>query len=296
MLGRFFGLVGVSVVCVAACGGGAFSADDGEGDAGESNGGSGGKSSGGGAGKSTAGKGSGGNQTQAGNSSQGATGGDVSSGGMTNGGTNASGGVPGVSGTGGGMQGGSGGSVVAFMCETHDECPTSNSCHQPICDNGACDEVHVPDGPFHLQVAGDCKRMDCDDGEEKVVADLTDSNDNNECTIDSCSQNGVPTHKARFGEVCSNGGGTCNGEGQCVLCNRNNCPPAITCYAAICGNNGSCELKPRPAGDLCPHVNPNYVGDTYGQCDGTGVCMDCITSGGCQECCVCTLDHTCTDA
>jgi hypothetical protein len=290
MLGRFFGLVGVSVLCVAACGGGAFSsADDsgGEsGDSGSSTGGNGGKSSGNG-GKSSAGTSSGGDQTRAG-SSQGASGGDVSSGGMTSGGTSSNGGVPGVSGT-----GGSGGSVVASMCESPDECPTSNSCHEATCEDGVCDEVHVPDGPFHLQVAGDCKRMECQDGEELVVPDLQDSNDNNECTIDSCSQNGMPTHKARFGEVCSNGGGTCNGQGQCVLCDRNLCPPAITCYAAICGNNGSCELAPRPAGDLCPQVNVNDPSDTYGQCDGTGACVDCITSGGCGECCVCSAERKC---
>jgi hypothetical protein len=136
--------------------------------------------------------------------------------------------------------------------------------------------------------------MDCVDGEEKLVVDLNDSNDNNECTIDSCSQNGTPTHKPRFGEVCSNGGGTCNGGGQCALCNRNLCPPATPCSAPICGN-GSCQLAPRPAGDLCPHISPTDPNDTYGQCDGTGVCVNCVTSGGCNECCVC-LNQTCEDA
>ncbi len=288
MLGRFVSLVGVSLACMAACGGGAFSRANDDGDAGESGSASGGKSTSSGGKTTTGGKTSGGTGFVAGNGGQGATGATSSvGGGMSSGGSSSSGG----SGSGGGMQGGSGGSVVANQCESPDECPTSNSCHEPICDNGACDEVHAPDGPFHLQVEGDCKRMDCVDGEEKVVVDLTDSNDNNECTIDSCSQNGIPTHKARFGEVCSNGGGTCNGEGQCSLCNRNLCPAATTCFAPLCGN-GSCQLAPRPAGDLCPFQS-NDPNDQYGQCDGNGVCLDCVTSGGCGECCVCSLDHKC---
>lgn len=271
---------------MVACGGGAFSSAN---DDGESGSASGGKSTTS-AGESTSGgKSSGGTGSEAGS---GATGGTSSMGGMSSGGNTTSGGVS--SSGHGGMQGGDGGSVVGFQCQSPADCPTSNSCHEPTCDNGACDEVHVPDGPFHLQVAGDCKRMDCIDGEEKVVADTNDSNDSNECTIDSCSQNGIPTHKARFGEVCANGGGTCNGEGQCVLCNRNLCPAATTCFAAICGN-GSCQLAPRPAGDLCPLISPNDPNDQYGQCDGTGVCVDCVTSGACGECCVC-LNQTCIDA
>ena len=288
MLGRFLSLVGVSVLCVVACGGGAFSsATDPEAEGGDSGSGSGGKSSGT-AGKTSGGKASGGNQTQGGSSASGA-----SNGGMTSGGTNPGGGMVGVSGSGGGMQGGSGGSVVAFMCESPDECPTSNSCHEATCEGGVCDEVHVPDGPFMLQVPGDCKRLECKDGEEIIVPDLNDSNDNNECTVDSCSQNGVATHKVRFAEVCGNGGGTCNGEAKCEMCNRNLCPAATPCFAAICGG-GSCQLAPRPAGALCPHINPDDPSDTYGQCDGTGVCVDCVTSGGCGDCCVCTAEHKCT--
>jgi hypothetical protein len=288
MLGRFISLVSVSVVCMAACGGGAFSSAHDEGEGGESGSASGGTSSSTG-GKASGGKATGGTLNQAGTTTQGgsSTGGGATGGGMSSSGTSSSGGMINVS--------GSGGSVVAFMCESPDDCPVSNTCHEPICEGGACDEVHVPDGPYTLQVPGDCQRIDCEEGEEKLTPDLNDSNDNNECTIDSCSQNGIATHKARLGEVCQNGAGICNAEGTCALCNRDACPLATTCKVAVCINN-TCQLTYRTAGDLCPLVSPMDPNDQYGQCNGAGACVDCVTSGGCGECCVCSLDQHCIPA
>ena len=288
MLGRFVCGLGASVLFAAACGGGAFSSATDEG--------SGGSASGSGA-TGSGGKSSGGNKAQGGSVGQGGKAGANTGGstvaGMTSTGGNPGGGVASVSGNAGTMTGESGAPVVEGPeCFEPSDCDVSNSCHEATCDEGVCDEVHVPDGPFHLQVPGDCKRMDCVDGEEMLVVDVNDKDDGNECTTDSCSPNGVPMHKARFAAECNGGAGTCNADGNCQLCNRELCPPSTACSAAICGN-GSCQLAPRPVGELCPHQSPLDMNDTYGQCDGFGLCVDCVTSGGCGECCVCDQNRTC---
>ncbi|MGZ3423865.1 MAG: hypothetical protein ACXVEE_38740 [Polyangiales bacterium] len=57
------------------------------------------------------------------------------------------------------------------------------------------------------------------------------------------------------------------------------CPaPSNECMMATCVG-GTCGIGPRPAGTSC-----NMLTD---QCDGAGTCVDCVNSGGCDECCVC---------
>jgi hypothetical protein len=52
--------------------------------------------------------------------------------------------------------------------------------------------------------------------------------------------------------------------------------------------NGTCQQGPAPAGTFC-----NGFDD---QCNGAGVCVDCVNSGGCGECCVCNSMNQCIPA
>jgi hypothetical protein len=56
--------------------------------------------------------------------------------------------------------------------------------------------------------------------------------------------------------------------------------------------------------DLCMNgvpVNPpvprhEYCNGGADQCDGAGSCVDCTNSGGCGECCTCSINQTCVPA
>ena len=273
MRSRLICALAASIVCAVACGGGAFSgvADDGSSGSGATAGSSGGSKAQGGSSKGGSSKGGG---SSAGNSSAG----DVSSGGSAPGG-----GVVGTSGT--GMTGESGAPIVVVQCSSPSDCDVDSACQEPTCNSNECGKKDLPNGPFQLQVPGDCQRMDCLDGAETLVADAGDNDDNNECTEDSCTQAGSVLHKARYGVVCANGAGVCSAAGKCELCSRDACADPAPCKMAIC-EGGQCHLANRPAGELC-NLTPNDPIDPNDQCDGNGVCIDCVDNGGCGECCAC---------
>jgi hypothetical protein len=71
--------------------------------------------------------------------------------------------------------------------------------------------------------------------------------------------------------------GTGGGAPECVV--DAECPqPPQECSVGVC-SGGQCSVEPAQAGKLC-----NGLVD---QCDGLGVCIDCVDNGGCGECCVC---------
>lgn len=275
--------LGASIALVVACGGGAFTSADGDGGSSgsgaESGSSAGGKSSSGGKGSQGGSGVVGGAVSVAGNGS----GGDV-----TSGGTSPGGGVVGVAGN-----GGMAGTTPVAACDEPSDCDVDSLCAEPTCSSHECGSKPIADGPYKLQVPGDCQRMDCVDGKETLVVDIDDYDDNNECTSDSCYQNGTQRHEVHFSQVCGNGGGLCNAAGKCEMCNLDACPAATACHGPVC-SGGQCQLAPKPAGELC-NPTPNEP-DTYDQCDGNGNCVDCVTSGGCGECCVCGVNQTCQEA
>ena len=273
--------MGVSIVLFAACGGQPFSSEGAGGDAGK-----GGESAGSG-GKSTGTGGSKAGSTGKGGSSAGKAG-DTSVGGVIGGGGDVSiGGVVGISGT--GMTGEAGATVGS--CMDPSTCPKSSACVEATCNSGECGEKPVSDGPFGLQVPGDCKQARCEGGEEVIVAEPTDTDDKNPCTKDSCSMNGAAMHVAQTGQQCGNGG-VCSPTGACEMCPLD-CPvSADPCQVGYC-TGGMCKLAPAPIDKLCPLANGSNPGDQYGQCDGAGHCVDCTNSGACDEASVCSPDHKC---
>jgi hypothetical protein len=264
------------MILAAACGGEPFTS------AGSAGSGSGGDDSGGGKGSGGANAGAAG---KAGSSS--GRGGASSSGGAV--GAAGSLNVAGVLGISGSTPGGAGSSGTQ-PCVVASDCPRSSQCVQAFCTDGECSEENLPDGPFMLQVPGDCKQARCESGKEVLVVDATDSDDKVECTTDACNQNGMATHTARVGAECG-AGGLCSPEGKCEMCDRNQCPAADACHLPYCSAN-QCKLAPRPAGTIC---GSDAATDAR-QCDEQGSCVDCFDNGGCDEASACTAQHTCAPA
>jgi hypothetical protein len=210
------------------------------------------------------------------------------------GGSTASGGggTGGLSGVGGSETGGTAGapqdaSVDAsppLSCQSPSQCPAPQSvCAVATCSSQMCGTASLPAGPAPKQTPADCKRVVCtSNGIEAIVADDTDADDGNECTVDTC-MGGVATHTVSPGARC---GGTkyCDASGACVDCYKPiNCPVMVPeCYQNAC-RNGKCMVEPSPSGTLCN-------GQTD-QCNGAGSCVDCVNNGGCAECCVCSSNH-----
>ncbi len=201
--------MGVSIVLFAACGGQPFSTGGAAGDSG-----SGGESAGSG-GKSS---GTGGSSSKAGTSGKGGSSsgkaGDTSVGGVIGvGGDVSIGGVIGVSGTG---MTGEAGAPVGMSCSDPSMCEVSSACVEATCNSGDCGEKNLPDGPFSVQVPGDCKQARCEGGKEVLVADPNDKDDKNVCTKDSCGADGTALHVVQTGQQCANGG-TCSATGTCEV-------------------------------------------------------------------------------
>jgi hypothetical protein len=261
--------VGVAILWAAACGGEPFSTDGGAGSGGESAG-SGGRPSA-----------MGGSSSKAGSSAKGGSSGNTSNGGSV-GGDLSIGGVVGVSGS----TTDAGSPSTSTSCSDPSDCEVSSRCVEATCSSGECGEKPLPDGPFNLQVPGDCKQARCEGGHEVLEVDANDSDDKAECTVDSCDQNGVAKHTPMVGAACGNGG-LCGPDGKCSNCNVQLCP-ADACHVNYCSGN-ECKLAPKPAGSLCPNT-----ANDYNQCDGQGACVDCVDNGGCNQEQVCDVaSHVC---
>jgi len=128
--------------------------------------------------------------------------------------------------------------------------------------------------------------LTCDtDGTPHTFADPTDVDDGNECTTDACNGT-VASHLPRTGQTCS--GGFCNAAGRCGRClDASHCGTPAPCMRYQC-LDGECSLGPAPAKTLC--------NGGLDQCNGAGVCVDCVDNGGCEECCACGPNNTCVPA
>ncbi|HEY6078370.1 MAG TPA: hypothetical protein VIW29_06180 [Polyangiaceae bacterium] len=200
MRSRSISAIAASLLLAQACGGGAFRSSDGQGGA-DGNAGVGGSGL-----PTTGGKNQGGS-------------GDA---GKAGSGSSAGGASPGVAGhstsageASGGDSGAAGGSTGP-ECMVAADCRASTKCKRAVCQaGGVCVEENLPNGPYSLQVSGDCKRLECSDGKEVIVMDPADADDANECTTDSCVGGNV-LHTPRPGQPCTAGGsGICSMAGAC---------------------------------------------------------------------------------
>ena len=264
MKARLVSGVGASLLLAIACSGGAFTASPDDGASGA-----------GGNGVGVAGAvGAGGKKADGGQSSL-AGGSSTTGGSVTPAGGSATAGTGVVSSAGASNEGGE---PPTSGCQSTTDCKPTNQCREATCVTGVCGEKNLPNGPYSLQVPGDCQQARCEEGKETLAIDLADADDKSECTTDSCEATGKPLHVARLGQTCGNGGGICSHVGKCELCDRNLCPAATECMLPVCSNN-QCQLTPRPVGTLCAQQT--------NQCDSSGSCVDCTDNGGCTEAEVC---------
>jgi len=67
--------------------------------------------------------------------------------------------------------------------------------------------------------------------------------------------------------------------------------PTDACVPFIDGNECTYDTCGNP-----PTPRDSYCNGGADQCDGMGNCVDCTNSGGCGECCTCSINQTCIPA
>ncbi len=149
---------------------------------------------------------------------------------------------------------------------TADSCsPTSGVTHQPVAAGTACDDFTVCNGQETCSLGGQCLA-----GVPLAV------DDDNPCTIDSCSAVGGVEHlPAPAGTSCSDGD-ACNGQEQCSASGAcvTTSPPVLDdgnpCTVDTCSpGSGSVQHTPLPGGASCADgdlCNGNEI------CTGGGTC------------------------
>ena len=169
----------------------------------------------------------------------------------------------------------------------------------------------VNDGDCGAAVKGGCKKKVC---LSSMCTEITDpantpDTDNNACTSEACTGDGMPYHPAiQAGMKCEGMTGVCDGTGACVECMSNgDCTTGTTpsCNTATktCGSCADGMKNGAEAGTDCGGTCKACNGDT---CSGTGdclsgkcvdkVCCDTACSGTCKACNVPGSVGTCTSA
>jgi plastocyanin len=163
------------------------------------------------------------------------------------------------------------GSDAGGGCTVDTDCAARN-CWQRKCSAGTCEYQPEPEGaPAAEQVAGDCKRLECD-GAGTAVAVVDDSDlpvDESDCTIDSCSKGVAKNVPKVSGTPCT--GGICDGDGICVQCYAaSECPGSDSfCQIRTCVNN-TCVLYFETAGTKLPPAEQTTGDCQVQECDGQG--------------------------
>lgn len=120
------------------------------------------------------------------------------------------------------------------------------------------------------QLPADCRVTACDGAGSLVgMDDLTDNDDLNPCTADSCSA-GSPAaaiHDPEPATTTCGPGGLCTGSGACGSCGDASDCPAGSCRTPTCNLiSGACGFNPGPL------LGPQIAGDCAARaCDGAGL-------------------------
>ncbi len=193
-------------------------------------------------------------------------------------------------------------------CITPNDCtdlPPNDFCKVRTCINSMCGLSFTPAGTDLPtgQTSMDCKVLECDAvGNVVASPDPTDKpNDGNQCTLDVCSLQGVPSNPPEpVNTACNQNGGTlCNGAGACKVANGNTCAAAGDCLSGFCVDGVCCDAA---CGSSCKSCNvpgnvgkcvnvPKGIEDAPGctgtnSCDGLGTCkkddgQGCGATGEC---------------
>lgn len=131
-------------------------------------------------------------------------------------------------------------------CLQPEDCPDDgNPCTVPLCFERVCFYDPGPDGPAVDSIGGDCQSARCEAGELVLERDDTDDDDNQPCTVDTCTDAGPLHVPADEGDPCVIGvaNGTCNASGQCLVeCSLTKPCPTSVCFASECVDD-FCEFE-----------------------------------------------------
>lgn len=174
------------------------------------------------------------------------------------------------------------GSGVCVACVAATDCPAStDDCKQAACVQSKCTLAPKASGTkIPKQSPGDCKDAVCD-GKGSVTSAVNAADvppdDQDPCTLDTCSAAGVPYPPAPQGTTC--GASVCDGKGDCGMCQ----PGAKLCSGAsavkTCNGNGT--FDPPVA---CAGSTPFCAG---------GACVECTDATQCAVPSNPCLDRAC---
>jgi hypothetical protein len=140
-------------------------------------------------------------------------------------------------------------------CTTVDECDDNKACTTDQCVDGSCvyERLNGVDAPGLMQIAGDCRRIRCQDGNDLDLPDDSDvPDDGKECTNDACDNGMVINEEIPLHTPCPDTAGFyCNDSGDCVECTRNEhcqgvdeCGGGGTLWECGCSPSISCQSPP----------------------------------------------------
>lgn len=131
-------------------------------------------------------------------------------------------------------------------CLEADDCPEDgNPCTVPVCFERVCFHEAGPDGPAVDSIGGDCQAARCEAGALVLELDPSDDDDNEPCTVDSCTDAGPVHEPADPGDPCIIGAanGTCSEGGQCLVeCSLTKPCPTGVCFTSDCVDD-FCEFE-----------------------------------------------------
>ncbi|APR78023.1 Tryptophan synthase alpha chain [Minicystis rosea] len=159
---------------------------------------------------------------------------------------------------------GGGGGGPTIPCNVDSQCDDDNPCTIEHCGADKTCAFTIVDGkpaPDAAQTAGDCKTIQCKNGEPTDVAQNDDvPDDKKPCTIDSCA-NMVASHVPKpTNTVCVDEGGNagrCDMQGECsVVCTESSqCATTNPCVVPSCDvSQNKCVYVPLPDGMDTPNV------------------------------------------
>ncbi|MGC4115635.1 MAG: hypothetical protein QM765_13730 [Myxococcales bacterium] len=209
-------------------------------------------------------------------------------------------------------------SVCAASCSDPVDCPApGGECAAAVCVQNCCALENVADGvAVMMQMAGDCLVVLCDGagGTRSAADDLDVPADQNECNVGACA-NGVPvqTHKPAGTPCSSNGGTSCDANGNCFGCQLDaDCPPSTPRCSANhqcvqCLADADCSAVPGATCDVaagtclappCANRQQDFE-ETDVDCGGP-TCSKCASGKRClsdRDCvgAMCSATGVCTD-
>ena len=190
--------------------------------------------------------------------------------------------------------GGGSGSCEAGQCVVHctvenaaTVCDDQNSCTNDGCNLTDALCVHDPlDGqpaPGVAQIEGDCKVVLCVTGQQQVVADDADLNDDgNVCTLEACVDGQLSVSNAPEGSPCGSGL-VCNASGVCVGCTTPaQCGDPTHCTTPTCDNE-QCGVYYQAQGTEMPADHQDALPCQKKVCNGWGSSEYIATNDSCDD-------------